>query len=276
MKRLLQLAVLGLVIATPAFAAKDRCGTRTPTLAEENAIEQDMLANRGRFSGRVVVPVWIHVITQGSGYENGEVPDKMIRDQMTALNETYAGERGGADTGFSFNLAGVDHTLNADWFNMGFNSQAESRAKAALRRGGAETLNVYTTAGGGFLGWATFPKNYHSQPSDDGIVIDYRSMPGGPYDRFNLGFTLTHETGHWLSLYHTFQNGCSANGDYIDDTPAERYPARGCPVGIDTCIKDPGTDPIFNYMDYSDDPCYNQFTANQVTRMQTAWVTYRQ
>jgi CheY-like chemotaxis protein len=65
-------------------------------------------------------------------------------------------------------------------FFMGFNSQAENRAKSALRRGDAGTLNVYTTAGGGFLGWATFPKKYHSQPSSDGIVIDYRSMPGGP------------------------------------------------------------------------------------------------
>ena len=60
------------------------------------------------------------------------------------------------------------------------------------------------------------------------------------------------------------------------NTPSERYPARGCPVGIDTCVKDPGLDPIFNYMDYSDDPCYNQFTADQTVRMNNAWVTYRQ
>jgi len=48
------------------------------------------------------------------------------------------------------------------------------------------------------------------------------------------------------------------------------------PGGDDTCVKDPGLDPIFNYMDYSDDPCYNQFTADQVVRMKAAWATYRQ
>ena len=158
---------------------------------------------------------------------------------------------------------------------MGYNSQAENRAKNALRRGDAGTLNIYTVDGGAFLGWATFPKNYNGQASSDGVVLDFRSLPGGPYERFSLGFTATHEVGHWLGLYHTFQNGCSANGDYITDTPAERYPARGCPVGIDTCVKDAGIDPIFNYMDYSDDSCYTEFTEGQKSRMQAAWLAYR-
>lgn len=276
MKRALVL-LFALVVSVPAFAGNPgRCGTKSPTTVEETQIELDLQGNSGRPLPLTTVPVWIHVINIGSGFENGDVPDKMIRDQITALNETYAGERGGANTGFQFALAGVDRTTNPDWFYMGYNSQAESRAKAALRKGGPETLNVYTTAGGGYLGWATFPKNYHSQPLQDGIVIDYRSMPGGPYDRFNLGFTLTHESGHWLSLYHTFQNGCSNNGDYIADTPAERYPASGCPIGSDTCTKDPGLDPVQNYMDYSDDPCYTEFTEGQAGRMRAAWLTYRQ
>jgi hypothetical protein len=275
-RTVLQLFLAAAVCASPSYAAKDRCGTRTPTLSEENQIEQDLQANHGRNAGRIVIPVFVHVITQGSGYDNGEISNKTIHDQITVMNETYAGERGGADTGFSFDLVGVDRTLNTEWFNMGPQTQAERRCKTALRRGGAETLNIYTATAGIYLGWATFPSSYKSQPEMDGIVIDFRSMPGGTYERFNLGFTATHEAGHWLLLYHTFQNGCSTNGDYIDDTPSERYPARGCPVGIDTCVKDPGLDPIFNYMDYSDDPCYNQFTADQVVRMNTAWVTYRQ
>jgi len=109
-------------------------------------------------------------------------------------------------------------------------------------------------------------------------VIDYRSMPGGPYERYSLGLTAIHEIGHWLALYHTFQNGCTPNNDYVFDTPAERYPARGYPIGLDTCTraKYPGLDPVQNYMDYSDDACYNQFTDAQTDRMQAAWVAYRQ
>jgi len=265
-----------IVVAVPVFAGSpNRCGTKALTQAEESAMELEMQGNSGRTLPLAVIPIWFHVINIGPGFENGDVPDKMIRDQVTAMNETFAGERGGANTGFQFTLAGIDRTTNSDWYFMGYNSQAENRAKSALRRGDAGTLNVYTTFGGGFLGWATFPKNYHSQTSSDGIVIDYRSMPGGPYARFNLGFTLTHETGHWLGLYHTFQNGCSNNGDYVVDTPAERYPASGCPIGSDTCTKDPGIDPVQNYMDYSDDPCYTEFTEGQADRMRAAWLTYR-
>jgi hypothetical protein len=148
--------------------------------------------------------------------------------------------------------------------------------KSALKRGDSTALNLYTTSGGGLLGWAYYPSivKYQQYEVLDGVVVNYGSLPGGDIARFNLGFTATHEVGHYLGLAHTFEFGCQGHGDYVDDTPAMAVPTSRCPVGKDTC-PEPGLDPIHNYMDYSDDACYDQFTEGQATRAQQQYLFWR-
>jgi hypothetical protein len=282
MRRTLVSATCAVLLLASSLLAQGHqqrsCATRQVDETTATTVEQQMKTNDGRGKA-AAIPVWIHVISAGPGFENGVVTDSMIRDQMKALDQTYAGMTGGAWTGFTFDLAGVDRTENAEWFGMTPGSAAEAEAKAALRKGGADTLNIYTVDGGAYLGWATFPFWYSGNPSADGVVIDFRSLPGGPYGtNYSLGYTATHEVGHWMGLYHTFQYGCTPFNDAVADTPAERSPASGCPYGRDTCVgpNHPGLDPIHNFMDYTFDSCYTEFTEGQTGRMQTAWVTYRQ
>jgi hypothetical protein len=277
------LAVPGTVVGATAFCdpavdphgvtslARGSVTTREP---EGMAGEEVPSSHKPPKKFTATIPVYFHVISAGPALEQGNVPLSQVQAQVTALNKSFSGSYGGFKTPFTFRLEGVTRTVNPEWFEMGYGSKAERDAKAALRQGGANALNVYSTAGGGLLGWATFPSSYREHPERDGIVVHFGSLPGGYITRFNLGFTATHEAGHWLGLYHTFQNGCSANGDYVTDTPPQRVPTSGCPEGQDTCLE-PGFDPIHNFMDYSDDACYTQFTSGQSARMTSQFTYYR-
>jgi Pregnancy-associated plasma protein-A len=254
---------------------KIRCGTRDLDEATARAADDYARAMFAQVGGSstpgAVIPVYWHVINNGTAIANGNIPDIQITNQIWVLNQAYA------NTGYSFMLVSTDRTTNAAWYTATNGTTAERNMKDALRQGTADDLNIYSNnMGGGLLGWATFPSSYASSPKMDGVAILFSSVPGGTTVPYNLGDTATHEVGHWLGLYHTFQGGCSNSGDLVSDTPTERSPAYGCPVDRDSCAgkKFPGFDPITNFMDYTDDACMNLFTPGQVTRMDAQW-TYR-
>lgn len=231
-------------------------------------------------NGSINIPVYFHVVYRSDGV--GNISETWLDNQINAMNEHYTGldtpayRTAASNTSFRFFKAGVTRTQNNTWYAAGPGSSAETQMKNALRAGTADDLNFYTNSGGGYLGWATFPSSYASQPKKDGVVCYWASLPGSSYAPYNEGDTGTHEVGHWLGLYHTFQGGCNGQGDSVADTPAERSPTYGCPSGNqDTCKTKAGLDPYENFMDYTDDPCMYKFTAGQADRQDTMWSTYR-
>ena len=246
------------------FVRIQRCGTPPPSLHVQRQMEERRqrfrLFNPG-FAETAMdtwIPVHFHVIHDG---DYGRIPESMIDQQITVLNGAYW------PSGIVFEKASVEYVDEPSWFGMGPDTPEERAAKTSLAIDTDRSLNFYTAnPPGGLLGWATFPWELAGDPVKDGTVVRFDSLPGGAAAPYNLGVTGTHEVGHWLGLFHTFQNGCVAPGDEIDDTPFEAEPAFGCPVGRDTC-PDLSADPITNFMNYSDDACADHFTFEQIARM---------
>ena len=251
------------------------CATPEPSQSEMEQVGMALRRRVEEFGALAVggqIKVAFHVIYSGA---TGNIPQSQIDAQIAELNKAYSGFYGGANTGYTFVLASVDRTNSSKWFKMTPGTNAERQAKQALAKDIPHRLNIYTCKPGqNLLGWSYLPNSYPEGDWHHGVVMHYGSVPGGYLAPYDLGGTADHEVGHYLGLYHTFQGGCTAPGDQVADTPDEATATSGCPGGKDTCPT-AGFDPIHNYMDYSDDACYTQFTTGQDFRMDAMVPTYR-
>ncbi|MGI3779556.1 MAG: zinc metalloprotease [Janthinobacterium lividum] len=226
----------------------------------------------------ITIDVYVHVITTDAG--KGGVSRSRIKKQVAVLNKAYAGRTSSSSTKtpFSFRLKAIDKTKSSDWYHWSSPDVDDSddvEAKTALHRGGPDDLNLYVASlGSDLLGYSSFP--FDTALARDGVVVLNASLPGGSAKGYDRGDTATHEVGHWLGLFHTFENGCASPGDEVDDTPAQADGQNifSCDSKLDTCTS-AGRDPVHNFMSYGDDKCLNRFTSGQVARMTAVWQAYR-
>lgn len=288
MRRIVPVLALFLVFTAPARADVDhhvtyrtpgggytqgpRCATADVDFVQQRQVSEEvrrwMEVNGDPSPAKsiVTIPVAFHVVRGDNG--EWDVTDQQIQDQLAVLNGGFS------TTNFQFELDSINRVNNTAWSTHQPGSSTEVQMKNALAVDPLTTLNFYVcNIGGGILGYATLPFSYPEDSPLHGVVCLYSSLPGGSAAPYDLGDTGTHEVGHFVGLYHTFQGGCG-DGDEVADTPAEASPAFGCPTGRDTCAS-PGLDPIDNFMDYSDDVCMVRFTPGQSDRADQLMATYR-
>jgi PKD repeat protein len=241
------------------------------------------------------IPVIVHVVSKTDGV--GRIPEAYVRSQIDVLNEDFTAldgtlGAGGTNVKVRFKLVdkdpqgrphpGFEYVTNDAFFNDP-GPRNPNPMKQALHWDTKKYFNLYTNdaSGGGTLGYATFPQDSNGTDGYlDGVVIVHtsfgRDAPAGGI--YNKGRTATHEVGHYLGLFHTFQSGCSdatkpyLTGDLVSDTNPESAPTFNCPVGAQSCS---GPAPIKNYMDYTQDTCMNQFSPEQANRIRCAMLNYR-
>lgn len=256
------------------FVAGVRCGTRPVSPQEVEMVDAVLRdyplppeAERAR--RKKTVSVVFHVVTQSDGAF--DVSDEAIEEQMRALNKGFRKRN------YRFVLRDTRRVVDDEFATQCKDPYEAARFKRENAVDPARILNMYTCKpSGGTLGYATFPWDHAEGSYMHGVVLLHSTLPGGSSAPYNEGATATHEVGHYLGLWHTFQSdlmgstsGCFGTGDKVGDTAAEDTPAYGCPRQRDTCPGG-GRDPITNFMDYTDDACMVKFTRGQGVRLD--WV----
>lgn len=257
------------------------------------------------------IPVVFHVL-HNNGPEN--ISREQILDGLAILNRDYKRLNADADlvasafTGLPVNIevefvlatkapdgscfGGITRTVNALTYD-GSDGTAQVNAIVAgndIYQGqwaGNKYMNVFICQEiGGAAGYTTNPWSTNMK---NGIWVLHNYVGSIGTSSVNTSRTLTHESGHWLNLDHTWgpnnnpgdPTSCEIDDD-VDDTPIT-IGVTSCFLSTNSCDDtNPASgvssswsynvvDNVENYMDYS--YCSKMFTQGQKDRMRAALIS---
>ncbi|MEO5572085.1 MAG: M43 family zinc metalloprotease [Bacteroidia bacterium] len=231
------------------------------------------------------IPVVFHIVHQG-GMEN--ISDSTVIAAIDQLNLRFQNaapyyDSTGHPINIQFCLASVDPQghpttgITRDSSVLTFlNASDDAQLKSLDRWDTHYYYNIWSVAAiFGFpfsvSGYSTLPSS--AGDSTDGVVVYWGALNN---------YVLSHESGHYLGLYHTFNSGncinynCLLDGDQVCDTPPDTSTStcmdNSCTSDADdTTGFSPFTTDVNdlpNYMDYT--PCPLSFSQGQADRMNNA------
>ncbi|HNW89817.1 MAG TPA: M43 family zinc metalloprotease [Bacteroidales bacterium] len=258
----------------------------------EQALQQWIEKNQDYINsakGTVTVPVVVHIVYNTTAQN---ISDTRVQEQIDVLNRDYAGLNTHSMQAFS-SLLKVNTDLQ---FCLAQRTPSGAATTGIERRqttvtsfsysnngvkyystGGLDAwdptkyMNIWVCPlGNGLCGYAQFPTS--GVNATFGVVIHYEYFGvTGATAPYNLGGTTTHEIGHCFNLYHIWgdDNGKCTGSDYCTDIPNQANYTYGAHTGVltDNCTSTSPGIQYMNFMDYSDDISYANFTPNQKSRI---------
>jgi len=281
----------------PTFIGQDPVELAKHELLEQAYQNHQYQASANLLPPEYTIPVVVHII-HNNGDEN--ISDAMVQQGIEWINESFANSGyydGGVgfETPFALCLAQRDPDNNATngitrTVSTLTNLTAETQdveMKDLTRWDPTRYLNIWLVKevtsqaqGPSVAGYAYFPSSHGNEK--DGIVGEARWF-GSTQGNTTV---YTHEFGHYLGLFHTFDGACSnddclVDGDKVCDTPPDQSTAyTPCATSVNSCSSDvnaadpnnPFTtdqdDATWNYMDYGNIDCFKGFSEGQSNRME--------
>ena len=309
MKKLLFL-VLVILVGTEGWGQELKCGDsfirqeltpqRIADLIRQDSIDKTKLGIRSLGNTPKIIPVVVHVLAKSSTTIG--ISYEQVKKGIENINTAFAAQghySQGLNTNISLCLVYVDLAITGNG-----NFQLNTDNLASIQVGNRNLawseqnfLNIYLVdkAYEGATERAGFGNVPDISPSDrvmkfDGIVLVKSRF--GIYDIGGIpDYNPPHEVGHYLGLYHTFQNGCldwdlsfdcNISGDKVCDTPPCSVTFIGGsykenhPEPYDTCPLDGKDDLEDNFMCYNDNyKKPTKFTQGQIDRMHNIIARYR-